>query len=273
MYPNMKRLKSTITIGLLICMLMPVGVMAVNPSQRNRVDVIWSSRTNSRGLYTRGSTTANYVSNGLTISVAALYYYGDVDLPGIAFNGGFQTTNLFIGGTASFAYTMPLTNHCNWRFGLSLGALRGDNRGKQMDDSGRLGTRMFRSFFFEPAAGIEYYPFSRAGFYLYAGVALNASIILRSSYNGVEGNPFGILPMIPLEIGYDFRLGRSWLLRIYANVHQGIVDVPYMNLDGFPISKGEGTGGGNKWADGYFSVGLSLSYKWHNCEKCRQYKW
>ena len=269
----MKNLKTTVFIGL-IAFLLPSSLFALNPSRRNEVDLIWSKRTNSRGLYTRSANTGGkYVSNGLTISLAANYYYGDVDPSGIAFKGGFRGNNVSGGLVATFAYTMPLSRHCNWRFGGGLGYLHGARTEEEL--VGNQTTRSFTSLYIEPAAGVEYYPFTRAGFYLYAGLGLNLNVRTKSNYGGVEGSPVSVLPIIPVEIGYDIRAGRSFLIRIFAGVHQGLLDIAYMNLDGYPIPGGEGTGkfSMNEWADGYFQVGVSVSYKWHNCEKCRQYNW
>ncbi|MCM1034397.1 MAG: hypothetical protein NC038_01865 [Paludibacter sp.] len=261
-------------LGLLIVgsMVFPAVTHAANPSQRDKKEVVWTKKANKRtGLYTKQNSA---IANGLTLSFNALYYYGDVDLNGIAMNGGFQTQNVTFGGAAAFAYTMPAGKHTNWRFAISAGALKGDNSHAYPDHY-----RKFNSVFGEASVGVEWYPFSQAGFYLYGGIALTYSHI-KYDFMSAKGNANSILPMIPLEIGYDFKLGRSWGLKINVAAHQGLLDTPHCNLDAYPMESSQnqngvsfGRGGGNKWADGFFQIGLSLTYRWHNCEACRLYKW
>lgn len=261
-------------LGLLIVgsMVFPAVTHAANPSQRDKKEVVWTKKANKRtGLYTKQNSA---IANGLTLSFNALYYYGDVDLNGIAMNRGFQTQNVTFGGTAAFAYTMLAGKHTNWRFAISAGALKGDNSHAYPDHY-----RKFNSVFGEASVGVEWYPFSQAGFYLYGGIALTYSHI-KYDFMSAKGNANSILPMIPLEIGYDFKLGRSWGLKINVAAHQGLLDTPHCNLDAYPMESLQnqngvsfGRGGGNKWADGFFQIGLSLTYRWHNCEACRLYKW
>jgi hypothetical protein len=76
----------------------------------------------------------------------------------------------------------------------------------------------------QPSVGVQYYPFSNAGFYLYGGLAVTASIITDYQFyyykhtdSGRErtllrGKTFGFLPMVQLGIGYSWRLTDSWLM-------------------------------------------------------------
>lgn len=247
-------------------------VKAEKNAQHEQTDLVWTKQVNKRtGLYTKQNDA---IANGLTISFNTMYYYGDVDRGGLAFNGGFQKQNVSFGGAATFAYTMPSGRHTNWRFGLSAGALKGDNSFSYPDRY-----RKFNSIFGEASVGIEWYPFSQAGLYLYGGIALTYSHITYD-FMAAKGKANTILPMVPLEIGYDFKIGKSWGLKINVALHQGLCDTPHCNLDAYPMEGSQnqdgvsfGRGGGNKWADGFFQVGLSLTYRWHNCETCRLYKW
>lgn len=245
---------------------------AANPARRFDKDVVWTKNANKHtGLYTQQNSA---IANGITLSFNVMYYYGDVDEPGVAFKGGFQPKNLSFGGSFAFAYTTPAGKHSNWRFGLALGQQKGDNRERYEEQQ-----RLFHSFFGELSAGIEWYPFERAGFYLYAGVAIAYSHI-NYQYQKTAGVTNSFLPMIPLEIGYDFKIGKSFGIKLSVSGHQGLCDTPYLNLDGYPMVASQnkdginfGRGGGNKWADGYFQIGVSFTYRWHNCEACRLYKW
>ncbi len=252
--------------------LFPVFADAASPVKKSRADVVWTKKPSRiNGLYTQQNTAIAY---GLTVSANGLYYYGDVDRRGLAMNGGFQTQNVTFGGAAAFAYLMPAGRHTNWRFSLNLGTLRGDNSKSYADSY-----RKFNSIFGELAAGVEWFPFPTAGFYLYGGVALAYSYI-HYDYMTARGARSSVLPLIPLEIGYDFKIGRSLGIKINFSVHQGIIDTPSCNLDGYPMTAAQnsagldfGRGGGNQWADGFFQIGLGITYRWHNCETCRRYRW
>ena len=256
---------------LLVSLLLPQKTFAVNPAEKNKVDVRWTKKPSNRnGLYTVKNSS---IAQGVSLTLNALYYYGDVDRNGMAFNGGFQPQNLSIGGAASFAYAMPMGRFCNWRFQLGIGSLRGDN-----SKAFPTNAKKFNSIFGEFTAGIEIYPFTKAGFYVYAGVGLMYSHI-KYNYSLASGTTDSFLPVIPLELGYDFKLSKSWMLRVLVAAHQGIVDSPVMNMDGYPMNSGQndsnisfGRGGGNKWADGYFQIGVCVTYRWHNCETCRVYR-
>lgn len=264
--------KSRSIICLIIMMaFVPQFVIADNPN-REKPKIRWTKRPSGRtGLYTVKNSS---IAQGISLSINALYYYGDVDRNGIAFNGGFQTQNLSIGGSAAFAYSMPMGRYFNWRFSLGVGALRGDNSKSEEAYS----AKKFNNIFGELAAGIEYYPFTKAGFYIYAGIALNYAHI-KYNYTVASGTADNFTPMIPIELGYDFHLSQSWMIRLSASVHQAVIDAPHMNLDGYPMNSEQnsskidfGRGGGNKWADGYFQLGLTVTYRWKNCERCRIYK-
>ena len=287
----MKELRNVILllIGGLMCL--PSVVWAKKSSER----VVWSNKQSAQtGLY----TTKNYfVTNGLSLSFNAMYYFGDVDNEGVAFHGGFNKENVSYGGSFVFGYLMPVGNHCNMRYTLMGGTLRGNNKVK-FDNlpEPRDDYRKFQSVIIQPAVGVEYYPFSNAGFFLYGGLALTASIITNFEFwyyqhnvrqpEPLTGKTFGFLPMLQLGVGYSWRLSESWNLSVEFDIQEGLIDTQYMNLDAFPLAPGQNSQGvklgesfgkwvdkhGKEhihWNDGWFQLGLTISYRWRNCEHCR----
>lgn len=279
-----------------LCFLfLPVFIQAKERGER----VVWASKANSRtGLYT---TKNFFVSQGISIGVNAMYYFGDVDNEGLAFHGGFNKENLSYGGGLNFGYNIPAGNHCNLRVGLMAGTLRGNNKEK-FDNlpEPRDDYRKFQSVLIHPSFGVQYYPFANAGFYLYGGVAVAASIITNYEFYAyrkqlgsaervrtkLEGKTFGILPIVQLGIGYSWRLAPSWSMSAEIMVQEGLIDTHYMNLDAFPLAPSQSSDGqalgnsfgkwtdryGNEhihWNDGWFQVGITVTYQWRNCENCR----
>ena len=233
---------------------------------------VWGKKVGSSGLYTIRNQS---VASGVSLSLNAMYYYGDIDMLDQAFIHGFQPQNLSLGGSLHFGYLRPLGRHCNWRFTLGGGYLHGNDSARhtvnKKGETVEAGKGLFKSVFLEGNAGIEYYPFPRAGFYLYAGLGLAVSFINYDFYKyGIPaGSTVSVLPMLPLEIGYNFYLGGSFYLGISVSVHQGLMDLGHCNLDAWPLEKTSVF----QWGDGYFQIGLCFSYRWHNCETCRVLKW
>ena len=249
------------------------------PSQheKNRTayntDPRWGKKASRQtGLYTIQNRS---VANGFCVDFNAMYYYGDIDQRDQAFVHGFQPQNFSLGGGLHMSYLQPLGRFCNWRFSLGAGYLHGNDSSRYsiQDDGTKIsvGKGKFKSIMGEANVGIEFYPFPRAGFYLYAGLGLAVSYINYDFYKTTipPGHTVSVLPMLPLEIGYNFYLGRSVFLGISVSVHQGLLDMGHDNLDAWPLEKSELF----QWGDGYFQIGLSLSYRWHNCEVCRHSKW
>ena len=218
----------------------------------------WGKKPNKQtGLYTIRNRN---VANGVSFGVNAMYYYGDVDLLDQAFVHGFQPQNLSFGGVLYFGYHMPIGRFCNWRFSLGAGYLHGNDSARLENQKGR-----FSNIFGEFNAGVEFYPLPRAGLFIYAGVGVNLGYI---NYNFVKygtGTTVSIVPMLPIEIGYTFYLGSSCFLGVSVGVHQALVDMGRSNLDAWPLKSTSVF----QWGDGYFQIGLSFSYRWHNCEPCR----
>lgn len=287
-----------------VALIILCGLLLISPvvsAKQGQDRIVWTSKQNSQtGLY----TTKNYfVSHGVSLGVNALYYFGDVDNEGVAFHGGFNLENLSIGGGFNFGYTLPVGNCVNLRFAAMAGTLRGNNTLKfQSLPEPRDDYRKFQSVIIEPSVGVEYYPFSNAGFYLYGGLAVTGSIITNYEFyyyystpggrvrseNPLTGKTFGILPMIQLGLGYSFRLAPSWVLSLELMVQEGLIDTHYMNLDAFPMAANQNDQGialGNPnqlekwtdregkehihWNDGWFQFGITVSYRWRNCEHCR----
>ena len=286
------KVQKGILIALSLLILIPSSALARDVNR----GVSWTTKQNSRtGLY----TTRNYfVSHGVSIGVSALYYFGDVDNEGLAFNGGFNKENLSFGGLLAFTYNLPASNHCNIKFGAMAGTLNGNNKA-MLDamEEPRDDYRKFKSFFVQPAVGVQYYPFSQAGFYLYGGVAATVSFIdfefwyyqrhVRQE-KPLTGKTYGILPMVQLGIGYSWQLAEGWIMSAEVMVQEGLVDTQYMNLDAFPLDKTQNDKGvalgssrstwidkdgveHKHWNDGWFQVGLTISYHWRSCERCKMH--
>ena len=284
------KVRKGILLACCLMLLIPVYTQAQKRSER----ISWTSKPSSRtGLY----TTKNYfVSNGVSIGVSALYYFGDVDNEGLAFNGGFNKENLSFGGLLTFSYSLPVSNHVNLKFNAMAGTLKGNNKAKiEALAEPRDDYRKFNSIFVQPSFGVQYYPFSQAGFYLYGGVAATVSFINYEFWyylkhvrqpEPLKGNTYGILPMVQLGLGYSWQVAEGWILSAEVLVQEGLVDTQYMNLDAFPQDKTQNDAGvalggsrptwidkdGNEhrhWNDGWFQVGLTVSYQWRVCERCR----
>jgi len=289
------RIRSQIFIVLSFLFVVPVWVHA----REGHRDIAWTSKANRQtGLY----TTRNYfVSHGVSIGAGAMYYFGDVDNEGVAFTGGFNKENMSYGGLLSFAYNMPMGNHCNLRISLMGGTLNGNNKVKFDNlELPRDDYRKFKSILIQPAVGVQYYPFTGAGFYIYGGVAVAASIITSYEFwdyikvegqterqrTKIEGSTFGILPMVQVGLGYSWRLSSSWTLSAELMLQEGLIDTHYMNLDAWPLAASQNSLGvdlGNSfgkwtdrygkehihWNDGWFQVGITVTYQWRNCEHCR----
>ena len=190
----------------------------------------------------------------INVQLNGLYYYGDAESLKL------DATAESMAFSVVANYSQMFSKHCAWRVGIGGGMLRGDNADapkKNVDKS-------FATGFFEPAVGVLYYPFDNAGFYLYGGFSLGFSFIDYTFYSGDQtksGKTFSVLPMIPIEIGYNFDLPENWIIGINLAVHQGLCDVPKSNLDAWPLEPANNQRGVDKWADGYFQFGLTIGYR------------
>ena len=254
------------------------------------------TKLSAEGVFT---TRNNYVSEGISFGASAIYYFGDVENEGKPLNGGFNLKNN-IGGLLTFSYNRPIANCCNLRCGLMGGVMRGNNEDmlKELDEP-RDDYRKFQSVVIQPSVGVQYYPFSRAGFYLYGGVALTASIITNyefwyyaphaggpSTRELLQGQTYAFLPMVQVGIGYSWQLTKSWYMSAEFMLQEGLVDRHFMNLDAYPLAPSQNSAGislgsvggkwvdkdGNKhtrWNDGWFQLGLTVTYTLEKCAPCR----
>lgn len=238
--------------------------------------LVWTRHTDHYGRYTGRYL---YVAKGFNVSLGANYYYGDIDFQGRAFKEGFQPKNLL--GGLTLTYQHPIGPYFNLRSSVATGALRGTA------DSIHKGQPMsFHSIYLEPSVCVDYYPFAQfleywLGLYMFVGFGANVSVIHYDFGNPpgphVTGDVIRCLPLVPFGIGWAFPLGRAsgLMLHVEASMHQGVMDTPVMNLDAYPQTKSQNgvrdyglsrhadTGKKtNEWYDGYFQVGLTLSYRW-----------
>lgn len=257
--------------------LLAVWLLALVPmaawGAKKRTDngaLVWNARRDSKGRYTGYYM---YVAQGFNVTLGANYYYGDIDNTGLVFNGGFQKQNFR--GSLTLSYQHPLARNFNLRTSVAMGALNADNSPLENHDP-----KKFQSFYFEPSVCVDYYPVYWLGFYIFAGIGANANFIdytfANPGHDDVAGKVVRFLPMVPFGVGWAIPLGMQTgvMLHVEVSAHQGVIDTPTMNLDAYPQTKeqngvrdygrsfnpdGKRT---NQWADGYFQVGLTLSYRW-----------
>ena len=216
-----------------------------------------------------------------------MYYFGDVEVPSWVLKGGINSNCLSYGGALSIRYLIPQDRHFNMRFSLGAGKLNGNNSyviSKIKNKSGNLSDkyRRFDSWYIQPSVGVEMFPTLKAGLYFYTGVALTASFIYKFEEGTVTLNEKGktvenpsfkndstwsFLPMVQLGIGYSFRLSDSWSLSVEAMGQIGVCDVTGLNLDGWPYD--DNPHRNNKFSDGWFQLGVTVTYRWQNCQQCR----
>ncbi len=254
---SMKSREFIVSLVVLVCLgFAPSALFAAKPAA---YDLVWTKKAHKRtGLYV---SKVNTIADNLSLHIDGLYYYGDMEVNGMSLAAP-NIGNL--GFSATVNYHQGVTPYIKMRYGIGAGFLQGDNG----HYAGNYESpRAFQSGFARASMGVEYYPIRHKGFYIYAGLALQYSYI---DYDilGHAGIEHAVLPMIPIEIGYNFKLGKSWNLGIHAGVAQGLLDMPHSNLDGWP-SEDFGTSKYNRFADGYFQLGISLTYSWHECESCR----
>ena len=264
-----------IILLLLALFLMPVAELCAEPEPYKKPDLVWAKRMNkTTGLYARRQ---NGQAHAVSLTLDAAYYYGDVENWGLAMVGGPLLDN--ISGIAKVNYTQPVGTIINIRYSLGAGLIRGDNSYYAQRNEG-LSYRKFNSVTALAAVGVEVYPIPDAGFYIYAGLMFDYSHINYTYSKIYNGTNESFLPMIPIEIGYQFYLGRSWLMNVHVGAAQGLLDTETFNLDGYPhrhiTSNGTVIPMGlshNRLADGWFNLGITISYSWHNCETCRIRRW
>ncbi len=266
----MKRNHIISLIVLLCWVAIPSTTLSAKPREELG-DWVWSSHANKRtGRYAERTINAQHT---VSLHVDGLYYYGDVEPRGWKFFDDFTHANLGlqIGGS----YTQHLTRRTNMRYSLYYNYVGAKDNSVY---------RMFDSHSGKAALGVEWHPFigKGSGFYLYGGAAVQLNGVRlawsteENEYLSQVGDYKNIkrsvtyLPMVVGEIGYNFKLGTqdNWLLGVHVGLSYGLIDEKYINLDGWPTPSHIQTPN-NKWSDGYYSVGLTLSYTWKQCKQCR----
>ena len=226
------------------------------------------TRSTRTGLYTRKLPA---VRRGVGLTFNALYYYGDVDMLGVAFKEGWQPQNLSLGGSVKFDYLHQIGRTTYVRASILGGYLHGNDSARtELNSAGvevPIGKGSFRNIFGELSAGVEWYPFTNAGFYTYLGLGVSLNVI-DYDFSRIGYGPdrmVNVVPMLPFEIGYNFEITKGFCICISASVHEALIDVPHCNLDAYPINKSSRF----QWGDGYFALGISFSYRWQECAPCR----
>ena len=239
----------------------------INNDGRYKKVYSWSNRTNSYGLHTKGKGSGHI----LTLEFGLNQYFGDVEFPGLAIvdqnSNNWDTHTGFYG---ELSYMIPIQKHLGLRFHVLGGKLNGNNF-KYLDAPNQQ--KEFASFIVEPDVTIEYYPFSEAGrwFYIFGGVGVTYSNINYTHFGITEENVNRISPTIP--IGINIPIGNNFAVGFEVDCHQTLMDNASSSLDGYPFvnPQGEVSGKQSKWADGYFTAGIKLSYIFRNnkCSICR----
>ncbi len=224
-------------------------------------NLAWSNRPNSRtGLYSHSTSVTCHT---LSFSLDGLYYFGDVESPEHPFTSvGFQQTGWMGNGQYSFG----VLDWLDIRTTLGGIYLRGNN--SHLFNKGVFGFRWFETFGARVAVGAEFYPIPKYGFYLYAGLGAQYGHIYYQYNDQYKQDKHSIVPMMPLEIGYNFAIQNNWLIGVHLGCAFGLADIPDCNVDAFPINASQRETG--SWTDGYVQLGITVGYNWDlNGSGCR----
>lgn len=270
------KVKFQLIATILLCLL-----MGYQPANANRV---FRQRMNHKGLYSHSNF---YEEHAISVYGGLGYYYGDIDHPGIAFKDGWIERNMCWGAQFSYHWRPRNWNsHINWRFSGYVGQMSGDNR-----DLRPVNYRSFDSWLGELTAVIEYYPSRKGkmgGFYLFGGAGVVFSY-LKYDFNFFKGSKINpatgerfveqytgdracFVPVLQVGLGYNIRMGKHFRLGLEVSGHQALVDIPSINLDGYPFLTPKESfyvGKQSKWLDGWFSAGIRLMYRWESNKICR----
>ncbi|MBQ9439301.1 MAG: hypothetical protein IJU35_01690 [Paludibacteraceae bacterium] len=263
------KVKFQILATILFCLML--GYQQANANR------VFRQRMNHKGLYSSTSFTEEH---GVSVYGGIGYYYGDIDHPGIAFKDGWIERNMCWGVQASYHWRPKGWNpHINWRFSGYVGRLSGDNK-----DLRPINYRSFDSWIGELSAVIEYYPSKKVklgGFFLFGGAGVVYSH-LNYDFNffkhggpavdNYQGERNCFVPVLLVGLGYNIRMGKHFRLGFEVSGHQALVDIPAINLDGYPFIGNNDfyIGKQSKWLDGWFSAGVRLVYRWESsiCRRC-----
>lgn len=124
-----------------------------------------------------------------SLTVDALYYYGDVENRGFAlFGGTLLLENWSMLGKFSFTHRVGRYTHL--RYSLAGGFINGSNEkyaDKLAGTDKPLSYRSFHSWVVNGSFGAEVYPIPDIGFYLYAGVLFNYSHVSYTHWKTLHG--------------------------------------------------------------------------------------
>lgn len=247
-----------------------VQLLQAEPAPYKQSKYIWSKKVNK---YTGRYANRRSLAPSLTFSADALYYYGDIDNRAYTFKNGFNTGN--VGFMANLNYSHPLgTSGVNMRFTLGGGMLRGDGEGgtKHIESLMRKGCN-FQSGMGRMAVGAEWYPVADYGFYMYAGLSFAYSRVKFNYANGdfvlTDKTSDCFALMVPIEIGYNWLVNTSWIIGVHAGIAtcvipENVTSSVNLNLDAYPnVEYKIGTSQENKSIDGWFQIGVTIGYSWH----------
>ncbi len=198
---------------------------------------------------------SNQVEGAVAFSIDALYYFGDIEAPDyFALFKDFSPENM--SASLNLSYLQPVHRVLKMRYSLGGGLLRGEK-----------GHRIFNTLYGRVGAGVEYHPLPKNDFYVYGGLGFNCSFI-DYTYYGRSGEKryASYNPQFSLEVGYNFHLEREWLLGVHLGSDFNFLDRAHMSLDAIPSPEANWYQGnpdlGDKWADSYFYLGLTVIYDW-----------
>ncbi len=210
----------------------------------------------SRRTGLHGARLGGMAKDNVSLAIDGLYYYGDMEVAGFALSAPYAGN---LGVNASVSYHQAVARQIKMRYSLGGGFLQGNNA--KYDHETYDSPRDFRSGLASAAVGVEWYPIDKKGFYLYAGVLMQYSYITYDIHDD-KGVEHTFLPMIPIEIGYNFDVTQEWRIGVHLGMTQGLIDTPGFNLDAWPQEGKYGNSPANKFPDGYLQLGLTISYSW-----------
>ncbi len=226
-------------------------------SSRSRNASYFNFSTTKRSAGTRShtglfSTSPGNKEQGISLSLDMLYSYDDIDATGVST----RILSNWTGG-GSFSYYVAMTQGVNFRATLGSGYIHGDSPGK----GNNTGKASFWTVYGELDAGVEWYPWLNYGFYVYAGVGCMMNSV-HYTYAGKEEKPLNWLPVVPLEVGYNFDIDENWRIGVHLGGHIGVIDTPKCNFDGYPNGYTDAKPQNNKTPDGYLTFGINFIYRW-----------
>ncbi len=180
----------------------------------------------------------------VSFAADALYYYGDIEGGNALLDP--NVGNMGAGGVISYHHAVA--QQVKMRYSIGGGWLQGDDQKKE-------GQRSFDAYYARVAAGVEWYPIAQQGFYLYAGILVQYNHVVASYLQAPNDKPYTFLPMIPFEVGYNFKVADSWQVGVHIGIAQGMIDTQRLSLDAFAQGKGG-------LPDGHCQFGVTIAYGW-----------